>query len=278
MAGHVRSEILKPGLATKTEAKETCAMTDLSGKTIVVTGAGRGQGLEEVQLLTAAGATVIGVELSATHELVETGAHIVEFDVSDPNSWASFVTSTGVDSVHGLVNNAAVPARARLLEVEAEEWTRSLAVNLTGPLLAMQTLAPLMRDGGSIVNISSLAGLTGLRTTAYTAAKWGLRGLSRVAANELGPRRIRVNTIFPGLIDTPLSRQNPDAFRTVSLEQIPLGRVGEVADIAPLVGFLLSDASSWISGAEIVVDGGQYAQGGMMPLTAAVDAAIRGGS
>jgi len=243
-------------------------MAVLEGKVVVVTGAARGQGLEEVRHLSGEGATVVGTDWTVSDELRAAAAMVIEFDVSEPAGWARLADEVRREfgRVDGLVNNAGVAARDGLLDVGLDTWNRTLGINLTGPLLGMQTVVPLMPGAGSIVNISSVAGLTGLRTTAYTASKWGLRGLSRVASNELGPRNIRVNTLFPGYIDTPLVRQNPEAFKTVSLAQIPLGRVGEVTDVAPLVAFLLSDAASWITGAEIAVDGGQYAQGGAKAL------------
>jgi 3alpha(or 20beta)-hydroxysteroid dehydrogenase len=122
-----------------------------------------------------------------------------------------------------------------------------------------------MTDGGSIVNVASIAALTGHYAAAYTASKWGLRGVSRTACTELGRLGIRVNTIFPGVIATPMV-ETPAAFTRRLVEEIPLGRPGTAEDIAPLVVFLISDESSWISGAEIAVDGGQSAHGGMKGL------------
>src|SRR5918992_1030012 len=105
----------------------------------------------------------------------------------------------------------------------------------------MQTMAPLMTSGGSIINIASIAGLTGHHLVAYTSAKWALRGLSRVASLELGPRQIRVNTLFPGFVETPMTAKAPPQLRELAIADIPLGRVGVVSDIAPLVVFLASD-------------------------------------
>ena len=116
-------------------------------------------------------------------------------------------------TVHGLVNNAGITHRARLLELHVADLERVLAVNLTGPLLGIQALAPLMTDGGSIVNIGSVAALTAHYPVAYTASKWALRGLAQVAAMELGPPRIRVNTIHPGFIQTPMTASASEAFR-----------------------------------------------------------------
>ena len=113
-------------------------------------------------------------------------------------------------------------------------------MNVSGAMLGIQTLFPLMPAGASIVNICSLAGLTGHYPAAYTVSKWALRGLSRVASAELGPRGIRVNTIFPGFVETPMTASAPAAFRAASVEAAALGRVGTVEDIAPLVVYLVS--------------------------------------
>jgi 3alpha(or 20beta)-hydroxysteroid dehydrogenase len=172
--------------------------------------------------------------------------------------------------VQGLVNNAGITHRVRLGEVTLADLNRVLAVNLCGPLLGIQALTPLMTRGGSIVNVSSIAGVTGHFPPAYTASKWGLRGISRVASMELGRLGIRVNTILPGVIATPMADDAPEAFTRMVVSEIPLGRRGAADDIAPLVVFLISDESEWISGAEIAVDGGQAAHGGMKALSDAV--------
>jgi 3alpha(or 20beta)-hydroxysteroid dehydrogenase len=145
-----------------------------------------------------------------------------------------------------------------------------LRVNLTGTLLGVQTASALMQAGGSVVNVSSVAGLTGYHGVAYTVSKWGGRGLSRVASAELGPRDIRVNTLFPGYIETAMTASAPAAFKDANVAQTPLGRVGQPEEVAGLVVFLISDESAFITGSEIVVDGGQVAHGGAMPLSDAV--------
>jgi 3alpha(or 20beta)-hydroxysteroid dehydrogenase len=160
------------------------------------------------------------------------------------------------------VNNAGVALRARLGEVDVADWNRVFAVNTTGPLLGMQALLPLMRRGASIVNIGSLAALTAHPAVAYTASKWALRGLTRSASMQLGERGIRVNLVNPGFIDTPMTDAAPETFRTVNLANTPLGRTGQPADVAAAVLFLLSPESGFITGAEIPVDGGQWAHGG----------------
>jgi 3alpha(or 20beta)-hydroxysteroid dehydrogenase len=122
------------------------------------------------------------------------------------------------------------------------------------------------------VNISSVAGMIGYHATGYQISKWGVRGLSRSASLQLGPRGIRVNTICPGFIETPMTAAAPEAFRAANIAGAPLGRTGAPEEVAALVVFLISDESSFISGAEITVDGGLVAHGGGKAMLDAVDA------
>lgn len=244
------------------------AYPSLHGKTVVVTGAGRGQGAAEVTALIEAGADVVACDLAwpDAQPFPERHDRLVrrDLDVADPAAWAALADELAQNHgvVHGLVNNAGITHRARLGEVRLEDWNRVFAVNAAGPLLGIQALMPLMTDGGSIVNIGSLAAVTSHAAVSYTASKWALRGLTRTASMQLGPRGIRVNLLNPGYIETPMTGAAPDSFRRANLANTPLGRLGEVADIVPAVLFLLSDASSFITGAEIPVDGGQAAHVG----------------
>jgi len=226
-------------------------MADLSGKVVVVTGAARGQGAAEAAALAAAGASVV-----ATDVLPFDGRHL---DVTSAEEWEALADwiSTEHGRVDALVNNAGVAARERLPHVTLETWERTFAINVTGPMLGIQALVPLMPPGSSIVNICSVAAVGGHAAASYTASKWALRGLTRSAALELGSTRgIRVNAVMPGLVDTPLMESAPAAFTEAALTEIPLGRVGLPADIAPTIVFLVSDDSSYYNGAELVVDGG----------------------
>ena len=246
-----------------------------AGKVVVVTGAAQGQGAAEAGALLREGATVVGVDVREPADPLD-GVLYDTLDVSSTEGWAALAgrLRDTHGRVHGLVNNAAITDRTRLGEIAADALERVLAVNVAGPLLGIQALAPLMTEGGSIVNVSSIAGLTGHFPAAYTASKWGLRGVSRTASMELGPAGIRVNTIFPGVIATPMV-PTPEEITRAAVAGIPLGRPGTPDDIAPLIVFLMSDESSWISGAEIAVDGGQSAHGGMKPLSDAVRAVSR---
>jgi 3alpha(or 20beta)-hydroxysteroid dehydrogenase len=130
-----------------------------------------------------------------------------------------------------------------------------------------------MKPGGSIVTIGSVAAITPHYTVAYTASKWAVRGLAKVASLELGPAGIRVNLVHPGYIETPMVATAPTSFRQANIDSTPLGTVGQVEDVANLIVFLLSDESAYISGAEIAVDGGFSNQAGVKALSDAVLAA-----
>ena len=236
----------------------------VAGKIAVVTGGANGQGAAEAAALAAEGATVIATDIVEPAGELPSGVSFRHLDVGSKDDWVGLATylQETFGRVDVLVNNAGAVGRAQIADVDLELWNRVFTVNVTGPMLGMQTLLPLMRPGSSVINTSSVAGLTGHWPAAYTASKWALRGLSRVANNELGRLGIRVNTIFPGYIQTQMVAKSGPEFIELSLAEIPLGRLGTVDDVAPLIVFLASDESSYISGAEIPVDGGQWAHGG----------------
>lgn len=246
-------------------------MGRVEGKIVVVTGAAGGQGAAEARALAAEGATVVATDLSAPALRAE-GIVGRALDVTSDDAWGALAEWLGSEHgrVDGLVNNAGISMRHRLAELTLADFERVMAVNVNGALLGTQAIAPLMRDGGSIVNVSSVAGLVAYHGAGYTISKWGVRALSKVASLELGPRGIRVNTIFPGYIETPMTATAPEAFRLANIDVTPLGRLGRVDDVAPLIVFLISEESSYITGAEIAVDGGQSAHAGAKALSDAV--------
>lgn len=234
------------------------------GKVVLVTGAAGGIGAACVTTLRGDGATVIASDVSDGCD--------VRLDVTDPAAWPEAVeeATRRAGRIDGLVNAAGVTHRARVGEVALEDWNRTFAVNATGPLLGIQACLPHIKRGGSIVNICSLAGLTGHFAAAYTTSKWALRGLTRVASLELGERGIRANAVFPGYIDTAMTASAAPAFRAAHVAASPLGRTGHPEDVAEVVAFLISDASAFITGAEIAVDGGISGHGGAKAFSDAV--------
>ncbi|MFF4826748.1 glucose 1-dehydrogenase [Streptomyces sp. NPDC001312] len=243
---------------------------DLTGKVALVTGAARGMGAAEARLLTELGAKVVLTDVleaegEATATSLGAAARFVRHDVTDEKDWATAVAAAvdGFGRLDVLVNNAAVYSTAPIVEEDPARLETIIRVDLIGPFLGIRAVAGAMKanGGGSIVNISSQAGLQGMwGHGAYGAAKWGLRGLTRTAALELGADGIRVNSVHPGAIDTAMTahlgtKEHPGA---------PLGRVGEPKEVARLVAFLASDDASYMSGAELAVDGG--ASAGRLPV------------
>lgn len=234
-------------------------VVSLQGRVALITGAARGQGAAEAQLFADLGATVVVTDAdeSAAKEVaadIGRDATSHHLDVRDVDEWERVVYA--VTSVHGrldvLVNNAGVYRKGPLTTWTLDEIRLVLDVNLLGTILGVRTVASAMTTGGSIVNIASTTGLRGHALAApYSASKFGVRGVTRSAALELGPRGIRVNAVCPGGVDTPMI--DADA---ADWSEVPIQRPGTSAEVAQLVAFLASDASTYCTGAEFVIDGG----------------------
>jgi 3alpha(or 20beta)-hydroxysteroid dehydrogenase len=247
-------------------------MGRLDGKIAVITGGARGQGAEEGRLFTAEGATVILTDVlddegkRTAAELQ--GGQYMHLDVRSEKEWEATIDTVVAKygRVDVLVNNAGVDLAKRFELTTLEDWDRVVAINQTGVFLGMRTVARAMfavGKGCSIVNISSVAGMEGVKGRgAYGSTKWAVRGMTKVAANEWGDRGIRVNSIHPGIIETPMTaglRAFTDAdVRAKTERTIPLGRMGQAIDIAYMALFLASDESAYCTGQEFVVDGGVH--------------------
>ncbi|MBB3039170.1 glucose 1-dehydrogenase [Hoyosella altamirensis] len=247
-------------------------MSRLAGKVALITGAARGQGASAAQRFVAEGAKVVIADILDTdgkllaEELGESAAYI-HLDVTDEQNWIEAVefTTTQFGSLNVLMNNAGVLHFSRVQDTRLEDYQRVIGINQVGTFLGMKSAVEPLKaaGGGSIINVSSVEGLAGMPfLVAYTASKFAIRGMTKVAALELGEDGIRVNSIHPGMIDTKMVH---DAVGGVEIDtswigkRVALGRLGKPEEIASLAVFLASDESSYCTGAEFVADGGATA-------------------
>ncbi|MEV7977140.1 SDR family oxidoreductase [Streptomyces sp. NPDC086519] len=251
-------------------------MGKLDGRVVIVTGAARGQGEQEARLFVAEGAGVVVADVLDDQGQAlakEIGAAYVHLDVGVEAQWQAAVAAAkkAYGRLDGLVNNAGILRFNALVDTPLDEFMQVVQVNQVGCFLGMKTVAPELDDGGTIVNTASYTALTGMAAVGtYAATKHAVLGLTRVAALELADRRIRVNAICPGAIDTAMSnpaRLDPaadpaemsHALDELYRKLVPLGRIGRAEEVARLALFLTSDDSSYITGQPFVIDGGWLA-------------------
>ena len=243
-------------------------MDRLRGKVAIVTGAARGQGEATANLFAAEGASVVltdrlEVEVSRAAAAIGNQAASFAGDIADEGCWSAIVdlAKARFGGVDILINNAAITDHHSLAELTRVRLEQILSVNLVAPLLGMQAVIPLMitRGGGSIVNISSVNGLRGTAgMPGYDASKWALRGITKSAALEYAAQRIRVNSVHPGTIRTPMLDPDGtvDGNALSHMLRVAMMRLGEPVEVAHASLFLASDDASYITGAELAVDGG----------------------
>lgn len=245
-------------------------MGRLDGKVAIITGAANGQGATEAALFAKEGAKVVAtdLEIEALQEVVDqiranNGESIaIQHNVASEEEWKSVVAKVieAFGKIDVLVNNAGVSEPRTLLDISMDQWQKVMDIDLTGCVLGMKNTIPEMQKagGGSVINISSIGGLVGMAgTSPYTAAKGALRSLSKAAAVEYAKQNVRVNSVHPGIVVTPMIEEYFDEQVKQyyeSLTQLP--RLGKPEDIAYGVLYLASDESSFMTGSEMVIDGG----------------------
>lgn len=241
----------------------------VADKIVLITGAAQGMGAAHARMLASEGARVVIADLdeaqgAALAEEINANAPtqravFVPLDVTDEDSWRAALAATlehfgGLDV---LVNNAGIFTRGSVEEATVADWRRTIDIDLTGNFIGMHVCVEALKrsKGASVINISSIAGVTGFKNrAAYAAAKWGVQGLTKTSALDLGPYGIRVNSVHPGSVRTPLTAGLDRGFG-----QIPLGRDADPSEISRLIVYLASDESAYMTGSSVVIDGGETA-------------------
>ena len=242
-------------------------MGRLDGKVALITGGARGQGEAEGRLFAAEGARVFlsdVLEEDGAKVATDIGGTFLRHDVTSEMEWASVVERVLQDAgrIDVLVNNAGIFRTVPMTQTSLELWNQIMDINSTGVFLGMRAVSSAMisQKSGSIVNISSIAGMKGAGMAfAYGASKWAVRGMTKSAAQELGPHNVRVNSVHPGIIATQMIEEIGPNWRELTTPRIPLGRPAGAEEVAKLVLYLASDDSAYSTGHEFLIDGGMTA-------------------
>lgn len=244
-------------------------MGRLDNKVVLITGGASGMGLNMVNLFASEGATVIATDINEAglQQVVKPNQiHGMVLDVASDEDWKK-VTTDIVEQfgrIDILINNAGISSEKMAAKTTIEDWQLMLNINGFGPFLGMKHVVPHMIEAGkgSIVNISSFTAKIGMGFNTYTASKGAVRAISKAASTEYGRQGVRVNAVFPGIIETPMTDKLSESKELVNqmVQMTPLQRLGQPEDVANAVLFLASDEASFITGAELVVDGGYSAQ------------------
>ena len=243
-------------------------MSRLAGKVALISGSTSGMGEEEAKLFAKEGAKVVvsGIQedqgLRLVHEINSLGGEslFIKLDVSSENDWIAAIQTTekSFGKLNILINNAGIIERYSLNSTTVSSWKQVMEINSMGAFLGCKTVIPAMlkAGGGSIVNIASISGMVGLGYPAYNASKGAIRALTKIVSVDYARKGIRVNCINPGPIETPMFDTAGEEVAAQRTKVIPMGRVGKPIEVAFGALFLASDESSFITGAELVIDGG----------------------
>lgn len=237
----------------------------VSEKVALITGAASGMGASHARMLASQGANVVIADIdeekgkALSDEIGGEQSFFVQLDVTDYENWLQALDACveRFGKLDVLINNAGIFSSGSVEEASLSDWDKTIAIDLTGTFYGMKAAVPHLKRNttSSIINISSIAGVTGFKNrVAYSTAKWGVQGLTKTSALDLGEYNIRVNAVHPGSVETPLTA-NLDR----GLGQVPLGRAAQVEEISHLVVYLASDESTFTSGGTFVVDGGETA-------------------